>query len=81
MRSFEDLLLVLEILGFGGPARGSELESQKSYSTGTAANQLASFEPFLLLSASGKRQEVLASRIYVNKTTHKDGSNSKVILR
>lgn len=81
MLSYEDMLLVLEILGFGGPARGTELDSQKSYSIGNGAADLASFEPFLLVNASGREQELIASRIYVNKTTHKDGSNSKVITR
>lgn len=78
---FEDMLLVLEILGFAAPARGPELLSQKSYTIGDLPHQLASFEPFVLTSPSGQVQHVLASRIYINKTTHKDGSNSKVITR
>lgn len=72
---------MLETLGFGAPARGPELDSQKSFSIGCGADQLASFEPFRLVDAEGQEQTVIASRIFVNKTTVKDGSNSKVILR
>lgn len=74
-------MLVLETLGFGVPARGPELDSQKSFSIGGEADQLASFEPFRLIDSDGQEQTVIASRIYINKTTVKDGSNSKVILR
>ncbi len=81
LHRFEDLLLILEAMGFAGPARGTELDSQRSYSTGTLPRELASFERHTYQTVSGKLVEAVASRIYVNKTSHHDGAKQKVILR
>lgn len=73
--------MVLEVLGFAGPARGPEVESQKSYSTGSVAESLGSFEQYTFFTSTNERRDVLCSRIYVNKSSTKDTSPPKVILR
>ena len=73
--------MVLEVLGFAGPARGPEVESQRSYSTGQVAGSLGSFEPYTFFTSSNERRDVLCSRIHVNKSSTKETSPPKVILR
>lgn len=73
--------MVLEVLGFAGPARGPEIESQRSYSSGPDAEHLSSFEPYTFSTVSNEERNVLCSRIYVNKTTKQKASTPKIILR
>lgn len=78
---YEDAVLVLELLGWAGPARGPEAASQRSYSISSAPGGMSSFERYTFTTVGGENFDCLAARITVNKTSQLKGSNQKIILR